>query len=141
FAYGLATILLACPWFIAVALRDRSFLSYFFWTHHVVRYVAPLDHEQPFWYYAPGLILGMFPWTLFFPGVVLDWWKRLKHRGNVGPADLFLLAFLWCVVFHSASGCKRSGYILPALPPFALLLGCQIERWLAAGVDMHFRLW
>jgi hypothetical protein len=39
----------------------------------------------------------------------------------------FLLASLLCFVFFSASGCKRPAYILPAMPPFALALGCYLN--------------
>src|SRR5262249_50036084 len=48
------------------------------------------------------------------------------------PAALgyFLLASVWCIVFYSIAGSKRSGYILPAMPPLALALGCFLERWL-----------
>src|SRR5206468_12025627 len=68
-AFGLVSIGPASAWFVAVALRDPTFLSYFFWTHHVVRYLAPIDHEQPFWFYLPGLLSGMLPWTLLLPGL------------------------------------------------------------------------
>ena len=80
-AYGLASVTLASPWFLAVAIADPTFLRYFFWTHHVVRYVTPLDHEQPFWYYAPGLLYGMFPWTILLPGLLVYCWKSRAIGG------------------------------------------------------------
>src|SRR5581483_9207766 len=92
-AYGLTSVTLAAGWFIAVTVHDPSFLTYFFWTHHVVRYVAPLDHEQPFWYYLPGLLLGMLPWTLLLPGLAAYCWQRRCHWRRPGPEALYLLAF------------------------------------------------
>jgi dolichol-phosphate mannosyltransferase len=37
------------------------------------------------------------------------------------------LAGLGCLVFFSASGCKRPGYLLPALPALALALGWYLD--------------
>jgi 4-amino-4-deoxy-L-arabinose transferase-like glycosyltransferase len=46
------------------------------------------------------------------------------------PAGLgfLLLCCLWCLIFFSAAGCKRIGYILPAMPPLALILGHTLAR-------------
>lgn len=138
-AYGFASLAIASPWFVAVALRDPGFVSYFVWTHHVLRYVAPLDHEQPFWYYLPGLLLGMLPWTLLLPGFLTRCWDQRPKWRQPGPAALFVIAFLWCLIFHSAAGCKRSGYILPAMPLLALSLGWYLDRLLSR--DLEIRRW
>lgn len=131
---------LACPWFLAVAVRDPSFLTYFFWTHHLVRYVAPLDHEQPVWYYVPGVLLGALPWTLLLPGAIRDLWRARGDRAP-GPTGIFALSAFWCLAFYSLSGCKRSGYILPVFPPLALALGWRLDRVLSAypGVSALWR--
>jgi 4-amino-4-deoxy-L-arabinose transferase-like glycosyltransferase len=121
----------ALPWFVLVAVRDPSFLSYFLWTHHVRRFLDPIDHLQPAWYYLPVLLLGMMPWALLLPGLVLHLARRVPPR----PAALgfFLLAGLWSLAFFSASGCKRPSYILPAMPPLALALGCYLDAAFASG--------
>lgn len=131
--YGAVSSGLAAPWFVAVALRDPSFLDYYFWKHHVERYLAPFDHAGPCWYYLPDLLLGMFPWTLLLPALT----KSLSaHAGPVSPRPralgFFLLSFLWVFIFFSASGCKRPGYILPAMPLLALALGCFLDTLLPA---------
>jgi hypothetical protein len=119
----------AAPWYAAVALQDPAFAGEFFWTHNVQRFVQPLDHVEPVWYYLPGLLLGMLPWTLLLPSLG----KLLARRSGVittrrpGSLGFFLLAFGWCLVFFSAAGCKRPGYILPAMPPLALALGCHLD--------------
>jgi dolichol-phosphate mannosyltransferase len=132
---------LAGPWYGAVALRNPALLSEFFWTHNWLRFMQPIDHQGPLWYYPPGLLLGMLPWTLLLPSLV----KALARRSGVAAArrpaglGLFLLAFLWCLVFFSAAGCKRPGYILPAMPPLALALGCHLDAVLPRQIFQRVR--
>jgi dolichol-phosphate mannosyltransferase len=115
----------ALPWYAAVAWQVPQFARDFFWTHHVLRFLAPIDHSEPFWFFIPSLVLGMFPWTL----LLLHLGKRLFRRSE-GVAQwrssslgFILLAGGWCVLFFSLGGCKRPSYILPAIPPLALALG------------------
>jgi 4-amino-4-deoxy-L-arabinose transferase-like glycosyltransferase len=119
----------AAPWYVAMTAWDPDFAGTFFWRHNVVRYVAPFDHAKPVWFHLPGLLLGMLPWTLLLPGLV-RWLARHSARAAARrPAALgfFLLAFVWVVLFYSLAGCKRAVYILPALPPLALALGCYLD--------------
>ena len=122
----------ALPWYAAVMVRDPNFAEYFFWKHHVVRYVAPFDHAKPFWFYLPDFFAGTLPWSpLLVPLAVGLWKQRGKFRDRQPPEiALPLLASVWCVLFFSLSGSKRVGYILPAFAPFALVIGEQIDRLL-----------
>ena len=128
-AFGLVVLLLAGPWFVAAAREDGGFTGYFFWTHNVVRFVAPFDHAEPVWYFLPGLLLGLLPWTFLLPGLARFVARRSYGTATRRPPALgfFLLAFLCAFAFFSASGCKRPAYILPALPPLALALGCYLD--------------
>ena len=143
-AYVLAALVTAAPWFIALAGRDPDFLHYFFWFHHVQRYVEPFDHEEPFWYYLPELLGGMLPWTLLLPG--LAWFLVQRRVGRLGGSlalpdasssgvrlRFLFLCSLWCLVFFSLSGCKRAFYILPAMPPLALALGGYLDALVPVG--------
>jgi dolichol-phosphate mannosyltransferase len=69
------------------------------------------------------------PWSLLLPGLVRFLARRSRRCAARRPAGLglVLLACGWCLVFFSASGCKRPAYILPALPPMALALGCYLD--------------
>ncbi|MBY0521993.1 MAG: glycosyltransferase family 39 protein [Gemmataceae bacterium] len=128
FLYLSTGIAVAAPWFIAVTAMDPSFVDHFFWRHHVQRYVEPFDHAEPLWFFLPDVFLGMLPWTLLVPGLLAFAFRRRNQR----PAVLtcFLPAFAWCLFFFSLSGCKRSAYILPAMPPLALALGCYVDALL-----------
>jgi hypothetical protein len=56
--------------------------------------------------------------------------RRSAAARGERPAELgfWLLCCLWCLVFYSAAGCKRIGYIVPAMPPLALALGYTLDR-------------
>jgi dolichol-phosphate mannosyltransferase len=119
----------AAPWYIASSILTPSLVGDFFWTHNFLRFLQPLDHEGPVWYYLPSLLLGMLPWTLLLPGLLRFLGRKAAVPTARRPAGMgfFLLAFLWCLVFYTLAGCKRPGYILPAMPPLALALGCYLD--------------
>lgn len=111
------------PWFVAAECRVPGFLAEFIWHHHVERYSAAFDHQEPAWFYAPLLIVGLLPWIVFLPA-------SLKTSG----AHRYLFAGLWVVAFFSASSCKRATYILPAYPLLALSFGIGLAEQMRAIV-------
>jgi dolichol-phosphate mannosyltransferase len=150
---GLGIVALtAGPWFVFMALSRPAAAADFWWLHNLVRYLAPLDHEKPAWFYAPSLVLGMLPWTLLLVPLVPYLLRKSRRACQRRPAALgaFVLAFAWCVLFFSLSGCKRAGYILPALPLLALILGTFLthglpwQRWMEASpalAQRHGHAW
>jgi dolichol-phosphate mannosyltransferase len=140
--------LIAGPWFVVMAVSAPEAAGSFFWLHHLVRYFAPMDHEKPAWFYLPSLLLGMLPWTLLLIPMVPYLRRNSLRASQRRPAALgvFLLAFGWCVLFFSLSGCKRPGYILPALPLGALIVGTFVthglpwQRWMQTATT-HGHRW
>jgi dolichol-phosphate mannosyltransferase len=127
--YASAVAAVACPWYVLLALHDPAFAGEFFWTHNFLRYVSPIDHPEPPWFYLPGLFVGMLPWSLLLVPMARF---LSRHSGTTAarrPAGLglVLLSAVWCLIFYSTAGCKRVGYILPAIPPLALGLGCYVN--------------
>lgn len=116
----LAFLVIAGPWYVAV-WRDqgRHFVDVFLLDHNVQRFTSTIHrHPGPPWYYLPLLVGGLFPWS----GLVPAGLARLAPRRS--PADMFVLLWLGLpLVFFSAAGSKLPGYILPCLPPLALLAG------------------
>jgi dolichol-phosphate mannosyltransferase len=132
-AYFAIAIIVAAPWYVAIGEREPGFLTSFFWKHNVVRFLQPFDHEEPFWFYFPGLLMGLLPWGLLLPGLVRALLRDQASTSERLPAvRYFVLAAFWIVLFFSASGCKRSVYLLPAMPPLALALGWYLDSLLAA---------
>jgi 4-amino-4-deoxy-L-arabinose transferase-like glycosyltransferase len=138
------------PWYIAVQRRNPSFFREFFWQHNIERYTTNLyQHHQPWFYYAIVLVLGLMPWTALAiralgDGMqisIAEWKVRFKPQryiGHVRAGDAFpeflVLWTLLPIVFFTFSGSKLPGYILPSIPPLAILTGDYLFRIRRAGI-------
>jgi 4-amino-4-deoxy-L-arabinose transferase-like glycosyltransferase len=113
----------ALPWYTAVYVQNgRAFLDEFFIRHHFERfYSASLQHVQPWYYYVPVLLGGLFPWT---PVLTLFPLRALRRDSRLQ----FLAAiFLFGFVVFSASLNKLPGYILPLIPTLFALFAASLE--------------
>jgi len=118
------------PWYAAATAANGSqFLGHFLGFSNVERFTSVLySHPGPPWFYLPWVLILLLPWSLFLPVAIsrLGFWRSRAWRGAAGPADLPLLALIWLVLmvaFFSAAATKLPGYILPAMPGGALLVG------------------
>lgn len=139
------------PWFIAVQHENPTFFREFFLEHNLERFATDrYQHEQPFWYYLVVVVLALMPWTViairaFIDGIqtsVAEWRLRHSKYGAPSPSrpgDAFPeFLVLWAVVpivFFSFSQSKLPGYILPSLPPLAILTGDYLFRRRKPGLD------
>src|SRR5580658_2717837 len=146
------------PWFIAVQHQNPTFFREFFVEHNLERFATDrYQHIQPFWYYVVVIILALMPWTVIAVRALVDgaltsvaeW--RMRHKPDAKPRRIlnrpgdafpeFLV--LWAlipIVFFSFSQSKLPGYILPSIPPIAILTGdflyrrrAGLNRWLLIG--------
>jgi 4-amino-4-deoxy-L-arabinose transferase-like glycosyltransferase len=127
------TTAVALPWYwFAFRQNGFSFISVFFINHNVARLVSDIHHHsQPFYYYLPVLLGMLFPWSgwllVLAPGSPRDALRRWKEWS---PATLFLICWIvFPFLFFSFSVSKLAGYMLPILPPLALLLGARFADW------------
>lgn len=98
-------------------------------------------HSEVFWYYFPRLFQMIFPWIFLLPFAArrlwqlrgTDEWNRLRPY-----ATWIVLPF---IVLCCANG-KRNSYLLPLLPPFAVLCGwfvatqlegSKLDKWVMVG--------
>lgn len=120
---AVSCLAVAGPWYwLVIARNGRAFVDEFFLKHHFERlYSASLQHVQPWYYYLPVLLAGLFPWT---PLLAL-----LFRRCAVWDIRRsFLLAIvLFGFVLFSVSRNKLAGYLLPLIPSLVLLVGSQFE--------------
>ncbi len=117
-----AAIAVAGPWYLAVYLQNGSpFIQDFFLKQHFERlYSTSLQHVQPWYYYFPVLLAGIFPWTPLLGLFVLrsNVWDQRRH--------CLTAVVLFGFVLFSVSLNKLPGYMLPLLPSLFTLIGAQL---------------
>jgi 4-amino-4-deoxy-L-arabinose transferase-like glycosyltransferase len=129
--WGLVVLLaLTAPWFVVVSLRNPEFFDFFFIHEHFVRFLTR-EHQryQPWWWFVPVLLVGIFPWVMSAGAALFQaWGTEGESRAGFKPRRFLLL---WAVVifgFFSASSSKLAAYILPMFPALALLAGDRLAR-------------
>ncbi len=144
---GPAVFVLVCgAWVAAASIWGPA--EYSVWgalkEHFVDRGIHGMHHAQPWWYYAKVLPAQLMPWAFLVPGALILAWRRRDRM------DRFLLVTVFFVVlFFSISTEKRTIYVLPAFPAFALMtarfLGAAFgwekgplmsKRWLTVGQSL-----
>ncbi len=107
----------SAPWFIAMIAWVPGFFNFYFIGEHLRRaFEASYSHGEPFYFYAPVLAGGLLPWSMLVPFLT---WRRLRPN----PARRFcLMAASTTVVAFSCASAKLIPYILPAVPPIAVLI-------------------
>ncbi len=115
--------LTALPWYILCARRNPDFFRVFIIEHNFKRYLTPeFQHIQPFWFYAPVLLVALLPWTMLFLWSMVDGVFRLWRTRYIKDRTCLLVCWAgFCLIFFSISQSKLPGYIVPAVPPLTLL--------------------
>jgi 4-amino-4-deoxy-L-arabinose transferase-like glycosyltransferase len=139
------------PWFIAVQHLNPTFFREFFLENNLERFATDrYRHAQPFWYYLVVVALAMMPWTVIAIRALIDgiqksvceW--RLRHSCKLRPCagrpgdafpEFLVLWALIPIVFFSFSQSKLPGYMLPSIPPIAILTGDYLFRCRGAGLN------
>jgi 4-amino-4-deoxy-L-arabinose transferase-like glycosyltransferase len=131
---GLLFLAIAAPWFVAVSLANAEFPQFFFVQEHYLRFTTHMHHHnEPVWFYIPVLALGLWPWLL---ALVAGWLAALRPGTGREFSPLLFLG-LWVLVvfaFFSVSGSKLPPYILPLVPPLAVLAGAFLAREPRSGL-------
>jgi 4-amino-4-deoxy-L-arabinose transferase-like glycosyltransferase len=89
------------------------------------------DHANPFYYYFTRVFLAPMPWTLLL--LVLLWyrWRPARLREPFSHGTLLGFALVWSLIVFvglSLASAKRTLYLGPIYPPFALLAAFEWDR-------------
>jgi 4-amino-4-deoxy-L-arabinose transferase-like glycosyltransferase len=130
FAGGLA---IGLVWFIAgYRLGGRPFLEWQvqmnLWSRFIPAGAGGAAYcVHPFWYFAPQVLSGFLPWSMYLPAFAFAVWP-VAERKLPEPVVYVLCWFAAVFIFFSSSHGKCLIYILPALPPLAILTGWTIAQ-------------
>lgn len=135
----LVLLALAVPWYAAMAVEHGpAYVERFFIGENFDRFAtARYNDPRPLWYYLPIVAGGLLPWTpfmvLWLPALGRVWRER-----RAGGAELRLA--LWALAplaFYTISVGKQPRYVLPVLPPLAVLLAAAMRRAATAGAQVR----
>ena len=118
---------LTVPWFWAVCRANPDFFDFFFIREHFLRYLTTVHNRyEPAWFFIPIILAAFVPWT----GMLWDAARvALGKCAAVSRSDGVFLGLWFAVpfIFFSLSHSKLVPYILPCMPPMAVLIGAAIE--------------
>lgn len=126
-------ILVASPWYLAVHFATKGhFTQEFFINHNLHRYLSTYNnHNGPFWYYIPEILIGLCPWSFFLIQALIsnDFSTRFNLRSDTArSAHLMAFCSIWAaatLIFFSISKTKLPTYSTPIFLPLVLMLA----RW------------
>ena len=130
----LVLLAVVLPWYGLCTLANGwGFVEEFLIRHNLERFFTDrYEHPQPFWFFPAVALIGFFPWSLqLIPSARGLFRRGDRWRSLAAAQDLFL--WLWLLVplaVFSLSRSKLPGYLLPAAPAMALLIGHQVRLWL-----------
>ena len=129
---------IAAPWYVYMHLHypagadgGGGFSRAFFLSQHFERATADVYGHGGHW---PGFLLGVLlvgfiPWTIFLPHACVrllrEGWRECRERPAV------MLLFAWAIVTVGAYSFSRTQlphYVVPAVPPLAILMGAYLAE-------------
>ncbi len=125
-------LVVVLPWYVLVQIRNPQFVRFFFLEHNLARFGTNMfQHEQPFWYFIPVLLVSVLPWTVPACVALVRTIRKLVQERLLSSDTFELFLLLWGVlpiVFFSLSKSKLPGYILPSIPAFGILLADYLSE-------------
>jgi 4-amino-4-deoxy-L-arabinose transferase-like glycosyltransferase len=120
----------ALPWYIAMAFTAPPELVNNFLFGQLAHWweggsKAASGGGKSIFYYLPHLLIGAFPWSLLLPGILF---LTIREARDNPRLKAILFWFLGGLILFSLGGKKASRYLLPLMPPFALLTGYYLDR-------------
>jgi 4-amino-4-deoxy-L-arabinose transferase-like glycosyltransferase len=131
----LAAAAVALPWYAAMtAVHGRQYLEGFLVGDNLERFAtARFNDPRPWWFYLSVLAGGLLPWTLLAfsaIGPIARSWREPSPTSATWRLTWWALGPL---LFFTASVGKQPRYILPILPPLALLIARGILGYLRSS--------
>lgn len=128
---------ISLSWYVAVILTNQGAFDYFINYQLGGRILSGHSGRRhgP-WYFLVVLPLGLIPWSIFAPSAARWIWKqawdeKIKER-LLFVFCWFLIPFICFTIFKT----KLATYIVPTIPPLALLFGFFWANWQAGNVPV-----
>ena len=120
------------PWYIAMtAMHGSAYLQSFFVGDNLERFATTrFNGPREIWFYVPIVIGGLMPWSVFLLVLPVATVRDLvrRHRRLTDVEWRLLIWTLAPLLLFTASIGKQPRYILPVLPPLAIMLGMALAH-------------
>ena len=137
----LILLAVALPWFVAMYARHGQPFTDRLLFHDMFKRAFTHVHDTnegddtSFRFYVWQLGYAMFPWTGLVPTALLWWLRRPEENDEKADASIFLaMWFVLAFALFSLMLTKFHHYILPAVPPAAMLTGVLLDALLARAL-------
>jgi 4-amino-4-deoxy-L-arabinose transferase-like glycosyltransferase len=134
-AGALIILAVAMPWFVAMYGRHGQPFTDRLIFHDMFKRAFTHVHDTNegddvgFRYYLWQLGYGMFPWTGLAPVALVHWLRRPEEDDRRSDASIFLATwFVFAFALFTLMLTKFHHYIMPALPPAAMLTGVLLDE-------------
>ena len=126
--------IVALPWYVAMTLEHgTAYLQSFLVGDNLERFATDRFNEpRALWFYLPIVVGGMMPWSVYLLVPFQSAVRVVRRQRSLTDVEWRLL--LWAAVpllFFTISIGKQPRYILPILPPLAILLARSISTRIA----------
>jgi hypothetical protein len=126
FLLGYALVVfMALPWII-LFIERVGFLE----TIRLVRETQILTRHAPFYFYFIQIWGEFAPWSVLLPFLFFYLWKQRNTVWHSGES-LFLIWFIVLFILLTLFEYKVARYLLPVLPPLALMIGGRWKKKMA----------
>ncbi|MFH1810892.1 MAG: glycosyltransferase family 39 protein [Pseudomonadota bacterium] len=135
---GLLFVLISFPWYVVLSLftgRDDESKTFAqrFWVHdHLNRLAAGVHGEKgSFDYFMRQLGFGTLTWAAIMPVALFDALHRPVREPDRPEEKARVFIAVWAVIlfiFFTAMQTKFHHYILPVVPPLAMVAGLWLSR-------------
>jgi 4-amino-4-deoxy-L-arabinose transferase len=122
--------LVILPWGVCIHLEEPDFWRFFFWNEHIRRFMSEnAQHARSFWFFFAVGPLMTLPWSFLTPSVFVGMASFRDYNERLKKTVKFCVCWLlFPFLFFSFSRGKLPTYILPCLPPFAVLVTLGLTR-------------
>ena len=139
FTLALIALAIALPWYVWVGMRtEGDFLRIFFLTEHLGRStIAFENHSGGVWYYPVAILVGFYPWSLFWLPVALIVWRLARNLANqqrsfihAHPGIVLMLCWVGVQVsLFTIAQTKLPSYVTPCYTALAMLTAACLVKW------------
>ena len=121
------------PWYHGMVTRyGQAFWNELFGTEQFRRLTIGEQSQAKgtFEYYVGQLGYGLFPWIAFLPGALVRGFLLPHREGRSAQDRARLFIYVWfvtAIALFTLTLTKYHHYILPAIPPAAILIGIYLD--------------